>query len=112
MIHITRSPGLSPRPSVFEIASQVGAAKLDSDAVGRRAGSAVMIVCQCRRITDRDVRAAMARGVGDLEGIARDCGAGTDCRGCHATLAALLEDRRSPAPPTPGARHRLTVIAA
>ena len=70
-----------------------------------------MIVCQCRRITDRDVRAAMNRGAEDLVDLARDCGAGTDCRGCHATLEAILDDGRRSAPARDD-RRRLVVVAA
>jgi bacterioferritin-associated ferredoxin len=53
-----------------------------------------VIVCQCRRVTDRDVRAAVARGASDLADLARTCGAGTDCRGCRSTLETLLADER------------------
>jgi bacterioferritin-associated ferredoxin len=70
-----------------------------------------MIVCQCRRITDRDVRAAVERGARDLAGLARECGAGTDCRGCRPTLEALLADRRLVVPPASDPR-RLEVVAA
>jgi bacterioferritin-associated ferredoxin len=70
-----------------------------------------MIVCQCRRITDRDVRAALERGAEDLDDLARDCGAGTDCRGCRASLEALLAERRFAAPPE-GDPRRLAVVAA
>jgi bacterioferritin-associated ferredoxin len=69
-----------------------------------------LIVCQCRCITDREVRAAVERGAEDLDDLARSCGAGTDCRGCHATLETLLEDR---APrPRAGDPRRLVVVAA
>jgi bacterioferritin-associated ferredoxin len=70
-----------------------------------------MIVCHCRRITDRDVRAAVERGAEDLVDLAVACGAGTDCRGCHPTLEALLESGRRAAPPV-GDPRRLAVIAA
>jgi bacterioferritin-associated ferredoxin len=70
-----------------------------------------MIVCQCRRITDRDVNAALERGAEDLVDLATACGAGTDCRGCHPTLEAMLEARRVAVPPK-GDRRRLAVVAA
>jgi bacterioferritin-associated ferredoxin len=70
-----------------------------------------MIVCQCRRITDRDVRSAMDRGAADLAGVARECGAGTECRGCHANLEALLAERSFDVPAASDPR-RLAVIAA
>ena len=70
-----------------------------------------MIVCQCRRISDRDVNAAVERGAEDLLDLALACGAGTDCRGCHPTLEALLADGRRAAPPI-GDPRRLAVVAA
>ena len=70
-----------------------------------------MIVCQCRCITDRQVRAAAERGADDLDSLARACGAGTDCRGCHSTLEMLLEDARAERP-LAGDPRRLVVIAA
>jgi bacterioferritin-associated ferredoxin len=70
-----------------------------------------LIVCQCRRITDRQVRAAVERGADDLEDLAFACGAGTDCRGCRETLEALLEDGRA-ARPAAGDPRRLVVVAA
>lgn len=71
-----------------------------------------MIVCQCRCVTDRQVRAAVERGADDLEALGRACGAGTDCRGCHATLEALLDDRRLAELPATGDPRRLLVVAA
>ena len=71
-----------------------------------------MIVCQCRCITDRQVRAAVERGADDLESLGRACGAGTDCRGCHTTLEALLDERRFATLPAAGDARRLVVVAA
>ena len=71
-----------------------------------------MIVCQCRCVTDRQVRAAVERGADDLETLGRACGAGTDCQGCHATLETLLDDGRRAALPSAGDPRRLLVVAA
>ena len=71
-----------------------------------------MIVCQCRRVTDRDVRAAVARGASDLAELARECGAGTDCRGCRSTLEALLEDGRLIAVVPVGEKVRRAAVVA
>jgi bacterioferritin-associated ferredoxin len=70
-----------------------------------------LIVCQCRSVTDRQVRAAVERGAEDLGDLARSCGAGTDCRGCHPTLEALLDDARAERPRA-GDPRRLVVVAA
>jgi bacterioferritin-associated ferredoxin len=73
----------------------------------------VLIVCHCRRVTDREVVAAMARGASSLSDLARECGAGTDCRGCRSTLEDLLApERRSFHVPTAEDRRRLHVVAA
>ena len=57
-----------------------------------------MIVCHCRVVSDRQVRAAIEHGVDDLEGIAEACGAGSDCGGCHPRLEHLLRTGRSERP--------------
>ena len=70
-----------------------------------------MIVCQCRRISDRHVRDAVERGASNLVDLARDCGAGSDCSGCHETLEALLGERNFTLPQA-GDPRRLVVVAA
>jgi bacterioferritin-associated ferredoxin len=69
-----------------------------------------VIVCQCRRVSDREVRAAVARGAESIDEIASACGAGAECRGCESNLAALLAESRGL--PAPGDRRRLLVVAA
>ena len=56
-----------------------------------------MIVCHCRAVSDRVVRKAVDRGACDLAEVAKRCGAGARCGGCHpvlmSLLAALLDDQ-------------------
>ena len=52
-----------------------------------------MIVCHCRVVSDRDVRAAIEQGAGDLCGVAAACGAGSRCGGCLPELRRMLADR-------------------
>ena len=52
-----------------------------------------MIVCHCRVVSDRDVRAAIDGGAGDLCGVAAACGAGARCGGCLPELRRMLADR-------------------
>jgi bacterioferritin-associated ferredoxin len=56
-----------------------------------------VIVCHCRAVTDRSVRKAVDRGACDLAEVAKRCGAGARCGGCHpvlmSLLAALLDDQ-------------------
>ena len=59
-----------------------------------------MIVCHCRAVSDREVRAAIAGGddrpyVLDVDDVTQVCGAGGDCGGCHALITALLDDSRA-----------------
>jgi bacterioferritin-associated ferredoxin len=49
-----------------------------------------MVVCHCRAVSDRVVKAAVAAGDRTVDDLAVSCGAGTDCGGCHRALAALL----------------------
>jgi bacterioferritin-associated ferredoxin len=49
-----------------------------------------MYVCQCRRVTDVCVRAAVAAGARDLDTIRRLCGASARCGGCRPVVEAIL----------------------
>lgn len=51
-----------------------------------------MVVCHCRAVSDCKVRQAIEAGAGDVEAIARQCGAGMACGGCRPALAMLLAD--------------------
>ena len=51
-----------------------------------------MYVCLCRGVSDRKVRKAISRGATTVDEIARTCGAGSGCGGCHPELQALLRD--------------------
>lgn len=54
---------------------------------------AKMIVCHCKGITDRDIRAAVLEGHQPAsEDFSRACPAGTDCGGCRPLVDALLRD--------------------
>jgi bacterioferritin-associated ferredoxin len=60
-----------------------------------------MIVCVCRRVSDRAVDAAIAAGARDLEAIGRVTGAGTECGCCREELAVRATHRDAPCAPTP-----------
>ncbi len=51
-----------------------------------------MIVCLCRSVSDRDVRAARARGADTVEAVAALTGAGTGCGCCRSTVALILSE--------------------
>jgi len=53
-----------------------------------------MILCMCRGVSDRTVRALIAAGAQTRDEVQEACGAGSDCGQCWADLADLLEDIR------------------
>jgi bacterioferritin-associated ferredoxin len=53
-----------------------------------------MIVCLCRRVSDRTIRAAIREGAQTEEHVGEMCGAGTCCGGCVPTISELIEDER------------------
>ncbi|MET0402455.1 MAG: (2Fe-2S)-binding protein [Cystobacter sp.] len=53
-----------------------------------------MIVCLCRAVSDRTIRARISEGAQTVEQLGAACGAGTGCGGCHDQLGQLLVDAR------------------
>jgi bacterioferritin-associated ferredoxin len=49
-----------------------------------------MFVCQCRAVTDRQVRGAVAEGCTTLRAVAAATGAGTGCGACIPTVRDLV----------------------
>jgi bacterioferritin-associated ferredoxin len=54
-----------------------------------------MIVCHCRRVCDRVIRAAIRAGASSEEAVSDACGAGSRCGGCIPALTELLEEERA-----------------
>jgi bacterioferritin-associated ferredoxin len=54
-----------------------------------------VIVCHCKALTDRDLRAHCARGVQTLEAMAVCCGAGGECGGCRPHVQMLIQAERT-----------------
>jgi bacterioferritin-associated ferredoxin len=50
-----------------------------------------MIVCLCKGVCDKRVRACIAAGATSVEQVGESCGAGTGCGACCDTIAALIE---------------------
>ena len=59
-----------------------------------------MLICHCRSVNDRTIRAAIVEGAQNPESVARRCGAGADCGGCLPALRALLHDAGLPEEPS------------
>ena len=51
-----------------------------------------MYVCQCRAVTDREVRTAIDAGACSIPEVTAATGAGGRCRGCWPTLLELLAE--------------------
>ncbi len=62
-----------------------------------------MIVCLCKAVNDRAVRAARDAGAETVEAIGAATGAGTACGCCRGTIAAILAEpcRAVPCPDCP-----------
>jgi bacterioferritin-associated ferredoxin len=51
-----------------------------------------MIVCLCRAVQERTVRAVIAQGTRTVEAVGAICGAGTDCGACCPMLTAMIAE--------------------
>ncbi len=49
-----------------------------------------MIVCHCKAVSDRQVRAAVRAGASRRGAVARACGAGTVCGGCRPVIDEIV----------------------
>ncbi|HKA89404.1 MAG TPA: (2Fe-2S)-binding protein [Haliangiales bacterium] len=54
-----------------------------------------MIVCICRRITERTVRAAIAEGATTAGDVAAACGAGSGCGMCCEQICEMIAEHRA-----------------
>lgn len=54
-----------------------------------------MIVCHCKAVNDRRIKALVDDGA-TMNEIAMECGAGRDCGTCVAEIQAMLDGRRRP----------------
>ena len=50
-----------------------------------------MIICHCRKVTDRAICAAIREGATTEEHIAEMCGAGTCCGGCLPSVSEIID---------------------
>jgi bacterioferritin-associated ferredoxin len=49
-----------------------------------------MLVCHCNGVSDRKIRRAIRDGATTPGEIARSCGAGSTCGGCHEGVRKIL----------------------
>jgi bacterioferritin-associated ferredoxin len=60
--------------------------------VTRTATVGNMIVCHCRRVCDRTIRAAIQAGARTEDAVAEACGAGSVCGGCGPVVSELIDE--------------------
>lgn len=54
-----------------------------------------MIVCQCRVVSDRTIKDALASGARTVSAVCRTTGAAQDCGSCIFTVKALVCQHRA-----------------
>ncbi|HUF84525.1 MAG TPA: (2Fe-2S)-binding protein [Acidimicrobiia bacterium] len=57
-----------------------------------------MIVCHCRAVTDRAIRAAIELGAEREDRLSESCDAGRRCGSCLPALRRLIEEHRRSRP--------------
>jgi bacterioferritin-associated ferredoxin len=50
-----------------------------------------MIVCHCRRVTDRDIRRCVRAGETTVGAVSQACGAATGCGGCRPLVSKIVD---------------------
>ena len=53
-----------------------------------------MIICHCKKLSDRQLREHVRAGVRSTRELARVCGAGACCGGCRPALDEILSEER------------------
>lgn len=51
-----------------------------------------MLVCLCKAVTERELRALARQGARTLEDVARETHAGSDCGACKGQIQAILDE--------------------
>jgi NAD(P)H-nitrite reductase large subunit len=51
-----------------------------------------VIVCHCRAVTDRTIRACIREGASTLDVVSAETGASACCGGCEPTVNRILEE--------------------
>jgi bacterioferritin-associated ferredoxin len=71
-----------------------------------------MVVCHCRGVSDRQVRAAIDDGARTLAEVGARCGAAQECGGCRFTVKDLLARAPEGGPSPVGEDEAFAVTAA
>ncbi len=52
-----------------------------------------MFVCNCKSVTENDIKKLKGQGVGNIRELGSRCGAGTDCGSCVFWLEEILQTK-------------------
>jgi bacterioferritin-associated ferredoxin len=66
-----------------------------------------MLVCHCRRVSDRQIRAAIHSGAHTAEQVSELCGAGAGCGGCVEAIDEIIAGEHPPPSLSPLVQLRL-----
>jgi bacterioferritin-associated ferredoxin len=70
-----------------------------------------MLVCHCRRVSDREIRAHLKSGNSTVRGVCQASGAGTGCGGCLPLVKELVREQTdAPRPCALGSRTAATGV--
>lgn len=67
-----------------------------------------MIVCHCRAVSDRAIRASVREGAATLEAVSECTGAAQCCGGCEPMVAEIIEEELAARPE--GSSPQLTTL--
>lgn len=51
-----------------------------------------MLVCHCKAVPERRIRAEAVLGAASVDEVGDRCGAGTDCGGCRPVIEEILDE--------------------
>ena len=71
-----------------------------------------MIVCQCNGVSDQEIRRVVREGACSVSAVARECGAGACCGGCHPGVNAIIGEVAAGSVPSEDAPVLNTLPAA
>lgn len=52
-----------------------------------------LIICNCFKVSDREIRLTIDLGAHDVDAVGVACGAGWGCGGCHEMIEHMIAER-------------------
>ncbi|HSW04896.1 (2Fe-2S)-binding protein [Aquabacterium sp.] len=71
-----------------------------------------MIVCLCRRVSDRDIHRAVQHGVADFEVLQDQTGVASHCGCCHDCAREVFDEARSACAGRASGVHTVMIMPA